>query len=363
MTMRQVRPARGFTLVELLVVITIIIILVGILVPAVGAIRRNARNVQTRSILGTLGTALESYKSEARLGSVYPPSASDIVAGGTVGSFAVGEIANPYRSRAATGAPDRIRITGAGLLVLALLGPDTRGCAGFKTFRTVSQFWAQDSGADPVSGTATPGNSGAYATRSDTDETPVYQRAAAYIDPSKLRQSRSQPGGTPNFVIDAEDNGPVRNYPMFLDAFGGPVLYWRADPGGAKIADRAPPIAAADLPNRGIYHYSDNAPLLDPDDPIAAGADGLLRTAPASEPQRLQWDPAGGGTLPTPLLTGATSQYINQLDQGAFAGYIRDQNVQAQLAPARRDYILASAGSDGIFGTADDITNFETTTK
>jgi type II secretory pathway pseudopilin PulG len=58
-------PRRAaFTLVELLVVIGIIVLLIGILLPVVSAVRRSAEKNATRLDLQTIGLALESYRKD-----------------------------------------------------------------------------------------------------------------------------------------------------------------------------------------------------------------------------------------------------------------------------------------------------------
>lgn len=353
MTHTSSRIARGFTLVELLAVVIIIGLLISILVPSVNAVRTNAKNAATKSTLSSISTGLEMFKADGRIGGAYPPSVSDRDPAGASGSARL--VDDPY-TRASGRTLGTFEITGAGLLVWALAGADRLGSPGFKPFRTGNQnpngLWSEDT--DGTFDSGTPTQSGAYALYPSTDSTrggqPVHTRAGPYVDIQKVKTSQLV---RDNFEVEAERRviGPTaplnRPYPMFLDAFGFPILYFRADPAGPNLADRDPRgINSNNAAQRGRYHFQDNKQLL-------AGSSGYqpLKLKAGAAAHKLTWT-SGQGYAP---ITGAVDP-----QQFGFAAYIRDPNVNAKNAPQNADtFLLISPGADGVYGTGDDVTNFE----
>lgn len=78
------RPAAGFTLIELLTVIAIIAILMGLLFPAINAVKENAKKTQAKSDISQIVAAVKAYHTEY---GKYPdisngtPATSDIFVG------------------------------------------------------------------------------------------------------------------------------------------------------------------------------------------------------------------------------------------------------------------------------------------
>jgi len=85
----SIRGRRGFTLVELLVVITIIAILVSLLVPAVQSVRETASQTQCGSNLRQIGIAIIAYETRNR---VFPPAFTTSPANHSVFSYTLPEL-------------------------------------------------------------------------------------------------------------------------------------------------------------------------------------------------------------------------------------------------------------------------------
>jgi hypothetical protein len=191
---------------------------------------------------------------------------------------------------------------GAMKLVEAVTGRDMRGCHIRSAFRA--------DGLDPDGVTLYP---------ADPDEGNLDARRGPYLPHSERKIFRLAD------IYGKGKTGPLAEDALVLcDAFrrkrpsgektGMPLLYYRANLSGT-----------AHDPNGSnpIYDYRDNAAL------VALGVPGKPEAQhPLAEPKRF---------------------YLNT----------QDVNSPAPV-PVRRDsYILISAGPDGLYGTADDICNFE----
>ena len=103
---KQARQSRAFTIVELLTVMSIIVILIGLLVPALNKVKRYAMKVKQTAQLHSIGTAIELFSNEF---DGYPPSG------------ALDEMDQPY--------------CGAMKLCEALMGQDLLGFHSNSVFR------------------------------------------------------------------------------------------------------------------------------------------------------------------------------------------------------------------------------------
>ncbi len=99
-------PLRGFTIIELLIVISIIGVLVGIATFALQGAQRAGRDAKRKSDLAQISAAVELYRSSCR---TYPPSSS-VYGGATLEGTGVGNCDGVFMQSIPydAAAPDRV---------------------------------------------------------------------------------------------------------------------------------------------------------------------------------------------------------------------------------------------------------------
>jgi type II secretory pathway pseudopilin PulG len=307
--------ASGLTVIEILVVVSIIAILVGLLLPAVHTVQKMAKETKQKAQLTSIELGLAAFKSDY---GDYPPS-----------SWANPNIAG-----------SRMDYCGAQKLAEALLGWDLLG------FHPDSA-WRAD-GLDRNGGPTTYDPLKVNPTAQTLDK-----RKGRYIElehANAFRLGDSVAGLRDGLFPDTSNgtgNPPLGGTYVLCDVFtvreckvlenssnilvpgvaakmvspGTPILYYKANP-ASKVIDSGDP-------ETRIYNVRDNWPLIS----LGMLADGLK---PITDRRRHPLE-----------------------DANYFYEYIRDPRVQARPYPYRPDsYLLISAGADGLYGTNDDIRNF-----
>jgi type II secretory pathway pseudopilin PulG len=307
--MRQTRTVQGgrhphcggFTILELLVVIGIIVILVGILIPVVSHVRQSARVADSKNQISVIQNAIERYYGDFQ---AYPgPLPNDMVG-----------LAPPATLVNVTPQTGGV-ITGTENLVLGLCG-GLYNNAGAITF-------------DPTRCKQSQGPASLNANQPRT--------YSAYIDGKTLSEGAYK-----------DDAGPAAdtNIPEFLDRFSNPlpVLYLRANVGTMGVISATNGTAQYDL--NDIMGYTNTL--------IGVGKTpntSMYTSGVAPTPIAHGLNAATAGTILSPK---GSAGYFYPYD--AYA-YFQSPN-QAGQARAKDGYILISAGADRIYGTEDDITTF-----
>lgn len=323
---------RGFSLVELLVVVGIIALLVAILVPSLNVASRRAKCAATMNTIRVLETGLETFKADTVVGGAYPESAVEVPLGR--GSITA---ASPHP----TGLTGKVPFNGASYLVWALAGADLLGTPGFLDL-TGNGSWRDDTGyskthppyplyqIDPI------------------NKTPVHPRYGPFVAVESMRLARWDVEKK-GFLVDRDISRTVLPSTCFLDAFDQPILYYRANPTGTLIAGVQTALSPGTA-GLGIYDLYDNFTFTGVVNPV----DGQFGPR-LNNPRGLDFG-AGPthplGRLGNPLNPGSTVR--------TFSYTIWDSNVLALPRPQRPDtFILLSAGPDHLYGTPDDIGNIQ----
>jgi len=300
-TQRQSKRRAAFTIIELLTVMSIIVILIGLLVPALNMVRRFAQGVKQHAQLHSIDAALELFNNEF---DGYPDSS------------ALDPDGEPY--------------CGAMKLCEAMLGQDMLG------FHKDSRFYRD--GTVP----ATPLRKKLYMpNQTDSyddnlkarkgpylplDNADVYELSDIYTaaDISASLFTQDLDGRYPRVLCDVY----TRTLPTGKK-IGMPILYYKADT-SKNMHDANRVADAPDVDTVNIYNHWDNYMLISMGKPWVTGGVG-------------------------------TSQKDHQMVlTERFYVETQSEKVKTISMPRRPDtYILISAGFDGEYGTSDDICNYQ----
>ncbi len=341
-------PRRGFTIVELLVAISIIVLLIGILVPTFKAVSTNASNVATAARFSSIAQGAEGYRNERALGGAYPPSRPDR-------PEANPNLAYVINDPLADNPGDITLAFGANLLVYGLVGVDRLGTPGFRDIGGMSG-WFDDLQVTPDS--VAPGPMvGLYSLHRSTLE-PLYPRypkvGGGFVDSATLQSISTLGDMLNNGDIDDDpflDSPGIARQPFFADAWNRPILYYRASKGARNMITDV-----TDERVRGVFDPRDNYRITGTD---GLGSDrGLTFGAPVDGEFNSRIGASKFAEIDPTTADGDVRG--NDAFDDSFARFILDKGVTNRNMPVNRDsFLLISAGDDAVYGTADDVTNWD----
>ncbi|HEX4797448.1 MAG TPA: type II secretion system protein [Humisphaera sp.] len=219
----------GFTLTELLVVIGLIAVLMGILIPVAGTVRKRAYQTRTAAMVQKLASACHAYYNDFQ---AYPGIIDDAQLYGAGASFHGAPTDGTTGSQLTNADPNAKidRVTSSENLLLSLLGGTKIDNGSFKFDLTLVQ-----AGGLQSLNTLNPKAFGAYLPFN-----------ASEVSAGKFYDAFTDPG---NYDHDSV-------IPEFMDAFPDPlpIIYIRARP-GAHGSNGVNPIAGAGAQGDWQYNY------------------------------------------------------------------------------------------------------------
>jgi type II secretory pathway pseudopilin PulG len=292
---KQSDKKTAFTIIELLTVMSIIVILIGLLLPSLNMVKRYAKEVKQRAQFNSIKSALEFFSSEGQYDSLPPSNALD----GTSANYC-----------------------GAMKLCEAMVGWDLIG------FHLNSAWRADgyDSAAGPLSydplKTRDDDGDGIPDTLKERKEPYLQTENANAYRIGQLYTAQTAFPTSPFVLCDVYNR--ARNVTTGK-GIGMPILYYKANTSNT-IHDPCGTLPIIGDDKGYIYNYTDNDELV-----------------------KLGLPPIGTAT-DHPLSTPKTFYDITKDNRISITtGWPHNPN----------SYILISAGFDGIYGTNDDIFNFE----
>lgn len=334
---------RGFTLLELLTVIAIITLLIGILVPSLSAARNQAKKTATQGLIRGIETGcLQFQVDNDRL----PQSRGK----------------NPFEADSAN-----IYLTGSQWLVLQVSGVDYGGY--------VKPVLQHDSNADNKI------DSMDWLDWYSLSPKRTYTRSSAYVQadsksaasPNKLITENTEITAIPAAMQGSNEGGSGGSsdwnngqIPLFIDAFRRPLLYYAANPAAKAAFTTGSPSGTGSGFVLGRYDQSDNAYMTGTD-----GSNGLTPVA-AQDGWNLTGAQAPGFIHPLGRFEVTKAKVDNGEwpDPDTFQAFVADRNAydnsfrantsKGKIAASNPDtFLIISAGVDGLYGTVDDVKNFE----